>query len=459
MNEGYVVAYAGCSSVGYGFPEESLRRGVEMGADFLGCDAGSVDPGPYYLGTESTTKSKGSIRRDLHLLLTYAIRNGIPLIVGSAATSGKNWGVDWYASLIREIAAKENLSFKMALIYSEMDPKYVLDKLAQDKVEPLGSAPPLTPEDVRASNHIVGMMGVEPFVEALRMGAQVIVAGRSSDTSIYAAIPLMRGIPRGLAWHAAKVIECGAAVAIPKSPDGMAAFLAPDHFIIETPNPDKVVRKTNVAAHTMYENLHPTIVHEPGGYLDTGTAVYEQLDDKRVKVSGSTFVEKDRYDIKLEGSALVGYRSAFIAGIRDDGLIDCIDDYIAELRRSAAEKIRRVYGLEPDKYSIQTRVYGKNGVMAERETRRGEHYELGLLLDVVADTQETADELLTLTRGLALHQHFEGRLCNAGNLAFPYSPLGITLGPVYRFSVNHVVEIEDPLELFPIHIVDVNCSA
>jgi hypothetical protein len=35
------------------------------------------------------------------------------------------------------------------------------------------------------------MMGVEPIQQALRSGAQIVVAGRSSDTSIFAALPLL----------------------------------------------------------------------------------------------------------------------------------------------------------------------------------------------------------------------------------------------------------------------------
>jgi len=32
--------------LGYGFPEESFRRGMEKGPDLIAVDAGSTDPGP-----------------------------------------------------------------------------------------------------------------------------------------------------------------------------------------------------------------------------------------------------------------------------------------------------------------------------------------------------------------------------------------------------------------------------
>ena len=36
--------------LGYGFTEEAFHRGVSLGLDFIAADAGSMDPGPYYLG-------------------------------------------------------------------------------------------------------------------------------------------------------------------------------------------------------------------------------------------------------------------------------------------------------------------------------------------------------------------------------------------------------------------------
>ena len=35
-------------------------------------------------------------------------------------------------------------------------------------------------------------------------------------------------------------------------------------------------------------------------------------------------------------------------------------------------------------------------------------------------------------------------------MAFPFSPSDIELQPLYRFSVFHIVELDDPLSLFPI---------
>ena len=36
--------------LGYGFPAESFERGMAQHPDLIAVDAGSSDPGPYYLG-------------------------------------------------------------------------------------------------------------------------------------------------------------------------------------------------------------------------------------------------------------------------------------------------------------------------------------------------------------------------------------------------------------------------
>ena len=62
-----------CSGmIGYGFTEVGLRRGLEMGVRMIGCDAGSMDPGPYYLGTATPFVSETATRRDLGLMLRGA---------------------------------------------------------------------------------------------------------------------------------------------------------------------------------------------------------------------------------------------------------------------------------------------------------------------------------------------------------------------------------------------------
>ena len=87
-----------------------------------------------------------------------------------------------------------------------------------------------------------------------------------------------------------------------------------------------------------------------------------------------------------------------------------------------------------------------------RETRS---HEVGILAEAVAKTQEIANAVVGLTRVTLLHSDFPGRLCKEGNMAFPFSPSDIERGAIYQFSLRHVVEPDDPLEMFPIEYEDV----
>jgi hypothetical protein len=90
--------------------------------------------------------------------------------------------------------------------------------------------------------------------------------------------------------------------------------------------------------------------------------------------------------------------------------------------------------------------------MADWEPERdaGSPHELGFVLEVLAADQETANTVLAVARTSLLHADFPGRLCKEGNMAFPFSPSDIPLGPHYRFSVFHTMAVDDPCAPFPI---------
>ena len=150
------------------------------------------------------------------------------------------------------------------------------------------NAPHLDEGVIDRSAHIVGMCGIEPYIEALQNGAEVIIAGRSSDTSIFAALPVMRGLSPATVWHAAKILECGAACVVQRQyPDCMFATVTNDAFVVEPPNPDYRCDPVSVASHNLYENATPYELVEPSGVLDTLHAQYQAVSDRAVRVSGS----------------------------------------------------------------------------------------------------------------------------------------------------------------------------
>ena len=449
-----VTMYAATGILGYGFPEESLNKALESGPAFLGCDGGSCDPGPNYLGMGKAICSREATKRDARLLIKAAMGRQIPLIIGSSGGSGSDQGVNWILDIVKEILQEEHLHARVALIYSEQAKEYILEKLAQGKISPLDTMPELTEDVVRRSKHITAAMGAEPIQQALRDGAQIVLAGRATDTSIYAAVPLMMGCAPGPVWHAAKIIECGAACAFPKTHDSMLAHIEGDSFILEPPNPIKQTRRINAAAHTLYENVNPYEITEPSGILNTEGCTYEQIDPRRVRVSGSRLIKKP-YSVKLEGVESVGFRSICIGGTHDPGLISILDQFLDKVRHAVEARVEDVCGLKKEDFHLTFFRYGYDGVMGAMETKPVAANEIGIVIDVIAPTQERANTIVGIARNLLLHTDFEGRKCNAGNIAFPFSPTDIEVGEVFRFNMSHVLWLEDPQEPFRTEIIEI----
>ena len=163
----------------------------------------------------------------------------------------------------------------------------------------------------------------------------------------------------------------------------------------------------------------------------------------------------DVYTVKLEGVKRLGFRTMFIAGIRDPGLISQMDTYISTNTAKVAEEAAGM-GIADSDYTLTYRIYGRNAVMGSLEpVKETQAHEVGLLVDCIAKDEATSRMILAKARYCCLHNDFPGRMCISGNLAFPFSPSDISVGWVYSFHIWHVMELEDPLEPFPIELVEV----
>ncbi|MCB1512023.1 MAG: acyclic terpene utilization AtuA family protein [Hyphomicrobiaceae bacterium] len=442
--------------LGYGFTEEAFHRGVSLGLDFIAADAGSMDPGPYYLGAGVPFVTRTAIKRDLGFMLQAAIENNIPLLLGSAGGGGGEPQIALVREVLEELAQERGLHFRYAVIHSEQDKETLKKANRAGRIQPLGPIDDLTDDSIDETHRCVAMMGVEPFQKALKDGAQVVLAGRATDASIYSAIPLMHGYDPGLVWHMSKIIECAGQVVTPRlGSDSVIGTLHKDHFLVEPAHPDKRCTRMKIAAHTLYENPSPYHLQEPDGTLVTEQSSYEQLDERTVKVSGSRFEPANRYTVKLEGVRSGGFRTVFFAGVRDPILISVIDDFIASCHERTATEARGL-GISPDSYRLNIKVYGKNATMGTREPFHGAApHEIALLADVTADTEDLSRAVMAKARYALLHTDFPGRKCISGNLAIPFSPSDIAAGPTYEFNIWHVMEIDDPLAPFPIEMAEV----
>nr|WP_168504359.1 acyclic terpene utilization AtuA family protein [Streptomyces sp. S1D4-11]QIY93108.1 DUF1446 domain-containing protein [Streptomyces sp. S1D4-11] len=436
-------------ALGAGFDADAFQRGVAARPHVIACDAGSTDSGPAALGSGIPKLSAQAVTRDLRLLLKARDILGVPLIIGSCGTSGRDDGVDGVAALARAIAAEEDLHFTLGLIYSDQSPQRLQNLYEADRIRPLANAPEIDRE-LFTRSHTVAMMGVEPIQQALATGCDVILAGRASDTALFAALPHMQGADPGLTWHMAKTIECGAACAIPPSANGLLVTLREDHFDVTTLAEGSRLTPRSVAAHTLYENADPFRILEPSGALDTTHATYEAVDEHTVRVAGARFEPAEGYTNKLEGAELVGYQTVIIGGVRDQVVIRQLPELLPMAEKYFAAKILDVFDgqVDPDSVDINYRLYGAGAVLGPHEPTALEPAEIGVLITVTAPDQATAHAVSTFVAHASSHLPIPEYNGLVSTLAYPYSPPEMDRGPLYRFTLNHVATGVTPTELF-----------
>ena len=399
--------------LGYGFPEASFRKGMERQPHLIGVDAGSTDPGPYYLGSGKSFTDKIPVKRDLRYLLKAAVRNAIPLIIGSAGGAGAAPHLRWCREIIDEIAREEGLSFKLGLIKADIEKRAIISALENGRIQSPRFVPELTRSDVETSVRIVAQMGHEPISQALGKGCNVVLAGRCYDPAVFAALPIQKGYDPGLATHLGKILECAAIAATPGSgADCVLGILKNDSFILEALSDQRRFTEESTAAHTLYEKADPYHLPGPGGLLNLEDCSFREIPKGRVEVSGSRFEATDKYVVKLEGVRQIGYRSISIAGVRDPIMIAHIETILDEVKSNVSAILKH----ENINSQAYFHVYGKNGVMGKMEPNRDfVPQELTLITEVIGKTEQNAETACSLIRSTLLHYGYQGRIATAGS--------------------------------------------
>ena len=439
--------------LGAGFSPDTITRGLSLGADVIAVDGGSTDSGPYYLGTGTAKTAEGAVRRDLRLLLAAASRAGIPLVVGSCGTSGTDSGVDWVAGIVESICAQDGFGLAVAKIFSEQRADRLIAELERGRIHALPPSEPLDAATLASCVHIVGMMGHEPIEQALRAGADVVLAGRATDTAVSAAVPLMRGMPPGPAWHAAKIIECGGQCTTDPRSGGVFARIDHAGFTVEPLDPAAACTPASVAAHMLYETVNPYTMREPGGTIEVAGARYTAAGERAVRVEGSRFEPASQYTVKLEGAAVAGYETVSFAGIRDPQILRSIDEWAGLFHKMLAERAQTVLELPAGSWGADLRLYGYNAILGELEQAPAAPQEVGVMLLVRGKDQQTATAISQLANPLLLHLPLPS-MTYLPSFAFATSPAHIDRGAAYEFVLNHVVDVDSPAAMFRMEIAN-----
>jgi hypothetical protein len=251
----------------------------------------------------------------------------------------------------------------------------------------------------------------------------------------------------GAAWHAAKIVECGAQCTTNPRSGGVFARVDRDGFEIEPLDLDTACTPISVAAHMLYETVNPFTMREPTGTIDVTGARYVALDDRRVRVEGSVFIDEPQPTIKLEGARIAGYQTITFAAIRDPHIVSRIDEWADFMRSILGGRIEATLGITPDEYAYDLRLYGHDAVLGDQEDHALPTHEVGVMLVVSAPDQATATAIAKISNPLMLHLPLPD-MEYLPSFAFATSPAEVERGATYEFVLNHVVDVDSSSSMF-----------
>lgn len=452
---GGAIVVVPTGALGAGIRAEHVAAGLAKGAHAIACDAGSTDSGPSYLARGVSKWAREAVKRDLEVLMIAQAAAGVPLLVGTCGTSGADAALHWTRDIVLEVAREQGLTPRIAVISSEQSRETIKARNAAGRIKPLPPSGPLDDDTIEACDHIVALLGPEPYIAALQAGADIVLGGRTTDTAVLAAVPLMMGAGAGAAWHAAKTAECGGVCTVVRGNGGVLIEVFGDAFEIEPLSATNRCDVQSVSAHMLYENSDPYRLIEPGGVLNVSGAVYTALDDRRVRVTGSIW-EPGPYTMKLEGAGCGPFQTISLVGIEDPKVLANLDLFHDRLVAGLRERIDRTFGDEAGDYDLSVRIYGWNAVSGRRmPADAAVPHEVGVLLVITAATQELATRMSKTVNPTFFHFPVFPELPQP-SYGFAFTPAEIERGQVYKFHLNHVVETEDAFDLVRTEWVDLS---
>jgi hypothetical protein len=397
--------------------------------------------------------SRASTKAEWRGLMQARAEAGVPLVIGTAGTCGADSAVDWLLEITREIAAETGQTLRIATLKSGQSAAAVKAALAEGRIAPLFPAPEISDALIDACSNIVALAGAEQIAAALATGADIVIAGRTTDTAIIAALPLVNGDHPGGCWHGAKIGECGAIATTQPATGVIQIDFDATGFTMEPMALTAAATPYTVSAHMLYENSDPFVLYEPGGHLDVTGASYTALDARRVRVEGSEWI-RGAYTVKLEGARVAGYQTVALALLRDRRYVRHAREWAVDVQARVAAQIVERMGLSPDDFTLELRLIGMDATLGPLENRTTTPVEVGVLGIVTCPTEAQAAEAGKMLNPYLLH-HALTEDEPMPTFAFPFSPAEMQRGALYEFCLNHVMRLDDPMSAFRLDVHEV----
>ena len=439
--------------LGLGFDLEALNNGVKNNPDIISIDGGSTDSGPYSLGSGTSKYSRAAIKAEWKSLMIARKKANVPLVIGSCGTCGTNGMVDWMENITIELAEELNQNIKIAKLYCQQEKNFIKKKFQLSKIFPLNPAPMLNDHLIEEMTNIVALAGAEQIQECINTGAEIILAGRTTDTAIISALPLMKGANPGSSWHGSKVVECGALCSTNPTSGVVMVEFDKTGFTVEPMSKNAFCTSETVAAHMLYENADPYILYEPGGYMDVTYSNYYNIDKKKVRVEGAKWHPSKQYSVKLEGAKIAGYQSSLLVLLRDKKYVEKVKNWTDKLSKFLKKEIYERMDINTSEYSLEFRHIGLNSTLGELEKNVRSPVEVGVLC-LITSKNQISTEIAKLINPFLLHFPLSSNE-ELPTFAFPFSPVHSDRGCVYEFALNHILELDNPMDAFQIEILEV----
>jgi len=433
--------------------EDEIAQAMEWGVDAIVAQGTGSDWGPYWLGSGDQVAANQAANVEPYV--RAALAHDIPFIF-SFGIAGGDVHLETCLRSFDELCVRNGWRPRVGVVRSELDKARLAAAVTgRPPILPASAGSgheALTLEDVDDAVRVVALIGPEPVMNLLERGVDGVITGRALDIGLFMALPMLRGIPKAIAAHAGKLLECGG-LALEPGDSGRAIWASIDETGFEVRSPSRLasVSVRGLVSHTFYERSHPTLEENPGGTLDLSAATYTET-GSGVRCEGAQWHEAP-YTVLMEGARREGYRAISVMAIREPELLRQARAWADDAEAATAAAPRFADAVASGRLRLTTRILGLDAVLGDLEPHQTvTGHEAGVLVDVVADTAELAKEAAYYLFIRLFIGPYPDRKTTAGNTAVPIMPVVIPVSEVFTFSIYHLLPLADPVEPFGLSV-------
>ena len=436
--------------------EADIARAFEWGVDVVVAQGTGSDWGPYWLGSGEQVSANQAANVEPYV--RAAVEHGVPFVFSfgiAGATRISTPACEAFDALCLRNGwslGRRRRPLRGRPATSCWPPSRAASRSSRP-VPVRRCQPRLTADDVHDAERIVALIGPEPVMAALDRGVDGVLTGRALDIGLFMALPMLRGIPTAVAAFAGKLLECGG-LALEPGDSGRCLWASLDETGLEvrSPSPDARATVRSLVSHTFYERSHPTQEENPGGLLDLADATYVET-PTGIRCEGARWVEAP-YTVLMEGARREGFRAVSLLGVREPALLAQARSWADSAEAAVATAPRFADAVRDGRLRVATRIFGLDAVLGALEPNQAvTGHEAGVLVDVVADTEELAKEAAYFAFIRLFIGPYPGRKTTAGNAAAPIMPVVVPVSEVFSFSIYHLLPLADPVAPFPTEVV------